>query len=143
MLLAGIDSKVFGNDVLNLPIGDLAWCADSWLIQQAIQTRLSKAFPPLAHGRTGDVQFSGDLGVAHPLPTTENDPGTHCHRLSGLGSMRDGVQLLAILGGDFKRFLGATGAHSQVCDPIQIYAMYFSLRTLVPLVYLVPLVVSR
>ena len=50
-----------GDDVLNLLIRDFARSADPRLIQQAIQSELSKPFPPLSDRRTGHVQLPCDL----------------------------------------------------------------------------------
>ena len=108
--------QCLGDDVFNLLIGDLARRADPRLIQQAIQPKLSKPLPPLTDGRAGDVQLPRDLRVAHPLPTTEHDPGAHRHGLRRLRPTRDHAQFLAILIDDFQRFLGTTCAHTQVCS---------------------------
>src|SRR6266446_1713731 len=119
------------NDFFNLPIGDLARCADPRLIQQAVQPQLSKPFPPLADGCSGDVQLPRRLEVAHPLPTTEHDPGAHRHGLRRLRSKRDHSQFVAVLFCDFQRFLGTPSTHTQVCSLTWTYAMYLSLSTLV------------
>src|SRR6476646_1410825 len=117
VLLAGIDSNVFVMTSSILLIGDFARCTDSRLIQQAIQPKLSKPFPPLTDGRAGDVQLPGGLRVAHPFPTTEHDPGTHRHGLRRLRPPRQHAQFRAILSADFQWFLGATCTHTQVCSP--------------------------
>jgi hypothetical protein len=56
------------NDLFNLPIGDFARCTDSRLIQQAIQPKLSKPFPPLTDGRAGDVQLPAASELLIPSP---------------------------------------------------------------------------
>jgi len=71
-----------GYDFFNLLIRNLPRCADPRLIQQAVQTELPKSFPPLAHGRTCDMQLLGDFRVAHPLATGKHDASTHRHGLS-------------------------------------------------------------
>src|SRR5260370_22554093 len=118
------------NDFFNLPIADLARCADPRLIQQAVQPQLSKPFPPFADGCPRDVQLPRDLEVAHPLPTTEHDPGAHRHGLRRLWSTRDHSQFVALLFRHFQRFLGTPGTHTQVCSLIWTYSTYFSLSTL-------------
>src|SRR5215831_18578188 len=71
-----------GYDLFNLLIRDLPRRAYPRLIRQAIQSELPKSFPPLANGRTSNMQFSGDFRVAHPLPTGKHDASTHRHCLS-------------------------------------------------------------
>jgi hypothetical protein len=88
--------QCLGNDFLNLLIGDLARRANPRLIQQAVQSKLSKPFPPLTDGRACNVQLSRDLRVAHPLPTTEHDPSAHRHGLRRLWTARDHVQFVSI-----------------------------------------------
>src|SRR5439155_10930154 len=78
----------------------------------------------------GDVQLPRHLEVAHPLPTTEHDPGAHRHSLRRLRSKRDHFQFVAVLFRDFQRFLGTPSTHTQVCSLTRTYATYFSLRTL-------------
>src|SRR5204863_2635259 len=118
------------NHFFTLPVSDLAWCADPWFIQQAVQPQLSEPFPPLADRCSGDVQLPRHLEVAHPLPTTEHDPGAHRHSLRRLRSKRDHFQFVAVLFRDFQRFLGTPSTHTQVCSLTWTYATYFSLRTL-------------
>ena len=63
-------------DLFDLLIRDPTPRTDPRLVQQAIHTGLSKSFPPLPDGRTSNVQFSGNLGVAHPLGTRQHPLGT-------------------------------------------------------------------
>src|SRR6476646_6160380 len=118
------------NNVLNLLIGDLARRPDPRLIQQPIQPPLSKPFPPFTNGRGRNMQLPRNLQVAHALPTTEHDPGTHCHRLRRLRPTCHHAQFLPIRIEDFQRFLGATCTHTQVYSVTPIYSRYLSLRTL-------------
>src|SRR5580658_9575498 len=122
--------QCLSNDVFHLLIGDLARRADPRLIEQAIQPKFSKPFPPLTGRRAGNVQLSRDLRIAHPLPTTEYNPGAHRHGLRRLRSTRHHTQFLPIRSDDFQRFLGATCTHTLVCRHNPTYATYFSLRTL-------------
>ena len=56
--------ECFGDDTLNLLIGDLAGSADwKWLIQQAINPNSLNRSAPLSDGRAGDMQFPRDLRV--------------------------------------------------------------------------------
>ena len=118
------------DDVFNLLIGDLARRADPRLIQQSIESELSKPLPPLTDCGAGDVQLARDLGIAHPLLTTQHDPGSQGHSLSRLWPASDHAQLFPICSGNFQRLLGATCAHTQVCAASLTYSRYFSLRTL-------------
>jgi hypothetical protein len=102
----------FGNHFLDLPIGNLPRRADARLIQQAFQSVLPKALAPLAHRRGRKVQFPRDLGVAHAVPTIEDDPSPHRHGLSRLWSKRKASQLVAILVDDSQRLLGTSSAHN-------------------------------
>src|SRR5215467_8733394 len=117
-------------DLFDLLIRDPTRRTHPRLIQQAIHTGLSKSFPPLTDGRTSNVQFSGNLRVAHPLGTRQYDPSAHCHRLSGLWTESNGSQFIAVFIGKFQRSFRASRANTQVCCLRRIYATNFSLRTL-------------
>jgi hypothetical protein len=107
------------HDVFNLFIRDLARRTDSWFIQQPIQPKLSKPFPPLTDRRTRNTQLPRHLRIAHSQSATQHDPSSHCHGLCRLRPSRDHGQFPAIFIGDFERLLGSARAHIQVCRPIQ------------------------
>jgi hypothetical protein len=123
--------QCLGNHFFDLSIRDLPWCAHPRLIQKAVHAIFPKPFAPLADCGTCDVQFPGNLGVTHPVPTEKYDPGTRGHGLGRLWAAGNGLQLIAILIGDFQRFLGTTNAHTQVCCRMRTYTMNFPLMTLV------------
>ena len=54
--------------LLNLPIRNLARCADTRLIQQFVQAKLSKPLPPLGERCTCDMQLPRDPAVLIPSP---------------------------------------------------------------------------
>jgi hypothetical protein len=76
------------------------------------------------------VQLPGDFSVAQASRAVQHNPSAHGHGLGSLWLASHTVQLLAIFVGDLQSFLGATGAHTQVCTDELIYSTYFSLRTL-------------
>src|SRR5215831_16502500 len=126
----GLRLQRLGYDFFNLMIRDLPWRTYPRLIQQALQSELPKSFPPLPDGRTRNMQLTGDFRVAHFLPTRKHDASTHGHCLSGFWTKSNGPQLDPILLANFQRFLGTSGAHTQVCGPSRTYATDFALRTL-------------
>jgi hypothetical protein len=112
--MGGFGFEGFGNNFLNLGVGDCAGRARSGFIGQTRQALVLKPFAPFTHGLIGNLQALSDLAVVQSFGAGKYNARTGRESLLGCRPARPRFEFVTLIVGQYNGFPARLIGHSQV-----------------------------